>query len=258
MNNTALITGASSGIGLELAREFAKHRTDVVLVARNEKKLQETAQELTSTYGVKAIVIAEDLSRPEGAEELFRKVHLAGLEIGYLVNSAGLGTFGMFAESDWRRQQETINVNIMGLTQLCRLFLPEMILQKQGRILNVASTAAFQPGPTMAVYFASKSFVLLFSEALANELKSSGITVTALCPGPTASGFKETASMQESNLFKNKKVPSSADVAAFGYRMMMKGKSVAIHGLKNRVLVFATRFAPRDIATAISKKMTGK
>jgi hypothetical protein len=255
MKDTALITGASSGIGLGLAHEFAKHKTDVVLVARNETKLKEIAQELTSTYGVKAIVMVKDLSKPESADELFREVKQAGLEIGYLVNNAGFADFGLFSDSDWNRQQEMISVNIMTLTRLCRLFIPEMIERKQGKILNLASVAAFQPGPLMAVYYATKAYVLLFSEAINNELKKSGITVTALCPGPTVSGFKDAANLGGSRLFRSKKLPHAAEVAAYGYRAMMKGKSVAIHGWMNRVLVFSGRFAPRDIVTMISRRL---
>ena len=258
MSNIALITGASNGIGLGLAREFAKHKTDVVLVARNEAKLKEIAQELTSTYGVKAIVMAKDLSKQDNADELFREVKQAGLEIGYLINNAGFGDFGMFSESDWKKQQEMITVNIITLTRLCRLFIPEMIQRKQGRILNLASTAAFQPGPLMAVYYATKAYVLLFSEAINNELKGSGITVTALCPGPTTSGFEEASNLKESKLFKKKKLPDAAEVAKYGYSVMMKGKSVAIHGWMNRAMVLSGRFAPRDMVTAIVRKMSEK
>jgi len=258
MGNTALITGASSGIGLGLAREFAKHKTDVVLVARNETKLNEIAQELASTYGVKAIVMVKNLSKAGSADELFREVKLAGIEIGYLVNNAGFGDFGMFSESDWNKQQEMISVNIITLTRLCRLFISEMIQRKQGRIMNLASIAAFQPGPLMAVYYATKAYVLLFSEAINNELKGSGITVTALCPGPTISGFEEAANLRESKLFKKKMLPDATEVARYGYHAMMKGKSVAIHGWMNRAMVFSVRFAPRKMVTAVVRKMSDK
>lgn len=258
MGNTALITGASNGIGLELAREFAKHKTDVILVARNDEKLKEIARELASAYGVKTFVIAKDLSKPGSADEVFRQVKESGLEIGYLVNNAGFGDFGMFSESDWKKQEEMISLNIMTLTQLCRLFVPEMIQRKQGKILNLASTASFQPGPLMSVYYATKAYVLLFSEAINNELRGSGITVTALCPGPTTSGFQKTSNIEDSRLVKGRKLPGAEEVARYGYRAMMKGKSVAIHGLLNRFLVLAERFGPRDIVTAVSRKLSEK
>ena len=258
MIETALITGASGGIGLELAREFAKHKTDVVLVARNEEKLKVIAEELSSAWGIKAIVMAKDLSKPESANELFKEVKQAGLGIEYLVNNAGFADFGFFVSSDMNKYQDMINVNILTLTKLCRLFLPEMISRKRGKILNLASTAAFQPGPLMAVYYATKSYVLLFSEAINNELKGTGVTVTALCPGPTLSGFQDAANMLESKLVKGKKLPGAAEVAAYGYRSMMKGKSVAIHGIINWILVSSGRFVPRDIVTMISRKLADK
>jgi short-subunit dehydrogenase len=255
---TALITGASGGIGLELAREFAKHKIDVVLVARKAEKLKVLAEELSSAWGIKAIVMAKDLSKPESADELFKEVKQAGLEIGYLVNNAGLPDYGFFSKSDMNKDEDMINVNILSLTKLCRLVLPEMISRKQGKILNLASIAAFQPGPLMAVYYATKSYVLLFSEAIKNELKGTGVTVTALCPGPTQSGFQDAANMQESKLVKGKNLPKAAEVAAYGYRSMMKGKSVAIPGFLNWILVSSGRFAPRDIVTMISRKLADK
>ncbi len=258
MSNIALITGASSGIGVGLAHEFAKHKTDVVLVARNEVKLKEIARELSSTYNVKTIVMAKDLSKPDSAEELFLEVKQAGLEIGYLVNDAGFGDYGMFSESDWNKQQDMITLNILTLTHLCRLFLPKMIERKQGKILNLASIASFQPGPLMSVYYATKAFVLHFSEGINNELKGSGVTVTALCPGPTMSGFEEAANLKTSKLFKRKKLPDAAIVAEFGYRAMIKGKSVAIHGWMNRVIAFSVRLVPRNIVTVIVRKISEK
>lgn len=244
---TALITGASGGIGLELARIHASKQDDVVLIARSAEKLQEIARELESKFKVKARTLALDLSAEGAAEKTFAFTTAQGIEIDYLINNAGFGDFGLFASSDWNKQQRMIELNITTLTHLCHLYLPSMIRRNKGRIMNVASTAAFQPGPTMAVYYATKAYVLHFSEAISNELKGTGITVTALCPGATESGFQEAAAMEESRLVKGRKLPSSRDVAEYGYKAMMQGKVVAIHGWMNYVMANAVRFSPRSI-----------
>ena len=249
----ALITGASSGIGLELARVFAKNGIDVILAARSEDKLKALAKELTDHYGIKAEGMASDLSVQGAAQVLYDQVKKKGWVIDYLVNNAGFGTSGAFAQSDWAQEAAMLNVNMVALTHLTRLFLPDLRAQKRGRILNVASTAAFQPGPFMAGYFATKAYVLSFSEALAEELSGTGVTVTALCPGPTQSGFQDRANLGGSRLFSYRTLPTSAAVAQFGYRAMQKGKRVAIHGLWNKMLVQANRGAPRRLSTAIAR-----
>lgn len=258
MNKTALITGASSGIGMELATVFAKQKENLVLVARNAAKLEEMAKELTSKYGIKVSVLAIDLSELNSAQKVFDYCQKNNLPIDYLINNAGFGDFGLFAESKWEKQLQMINLNITTLTHLTHLFLPTMIKNKYGKIMNVASTAAFQPGPTMSVYYATKAFVLHFSEAIANELEGSGVTVTALCPGATESGFQSAAAMEESKLVKGKKLPTSLEVAEYGYKAMMKGEKVAIHGMMNYLMANSVRFSPRAMVLKMVRMMQDK
>ena len=250
---TALVTGASSGIGLDLARELAKNGHDVVLVARTASRLQGVAAELQKS-GVTAQVIAADLSRPSEAEEIVSELKRRNLDIEVLVNNAGYGLTGPFAENDLQRELGMIQVNIVALTHLTKLLLRPMVARRRGRILNVASTAAFQPGPLMAVYYATKAYVLSFSEALADELRNSGVTVTTLCPGPTRTGFAEIAKMTESRLFTMMRPMSSEDVARTGYRGMMSGKRLVIPGAKNKLLVQSLRVSPRRTVTALVRK----
>jgi uncharacterized protein len=254
---TALITGASSGIGLEMAKIFADNKVNLVLVARSADKLNQLATELGSK-GITVNVMAKDLSNYNTAKELYDWCSQQNIHIDYLVNNAGFGDFGFFHESDWKKQEQMINLNITTLTYLTRLFLPAMVQKGNGRIMNVASTAAFQPGPTMSVYYATKAYVLHFSEAISNELKNKGVTVTALCPGATESGFQSAAAMEESKLVKGKKLPTSAEVAAYGYKAMMKGKRVAIHGFMNKILANSVRFMPRGVVLAVTRKMQDK
>lgn len=254
---TALITGASSGIGLELAKIFTNNKINLILVARSENKLVALAHELQQ-QGVKVQVLAKDLSEYKTAKEVFDWCTQQNVEIDYLVNNAGVGDFGFFNESDWTKQEQMINLNITTLTYLTHLFLPGMVTRKNGKIMNVASTAAFQPGPLMSVYFATKAFVLFFTEAIANELEGTGITVTALCPGATASGFQAAASMEDSKLVKGKKIPSSKEVAAYGYKAMMQGKVVAIHGIKNYLLAQGARFSPRSLTVKVARWLQDK
>jgi uncharacterized protein len=256
--STALITGASGGIGLELARLFAKDKHHIVLVARSETKLQELAAELRSKYGIEVSIFAKDLSILSSSEEIYQALEQKGINIDFLVNNAGVGDYGFFADADWANSKQMIDLNITALTYLTKLFVKGMQERGSGRILNVASTAAFQPGPLMAVYFATKAYVLSFSEAIANELKGTGVTVTALCPGATESGFQKAAALEESKMVKGRKMPSSAEVAAYGYRHLMKGSTVVIHGFMNRLLAFSIRFSPRNMVTNITRKMIGK
>ncbi len=258
MNNTALITGASGGIGMELARVHASKGGDLVLVARNKAKLDELKAELEQEYKVKIHTIGKDLAALNAAREVYDEVQSKHIQIDYLVNNAGFGDYGMFAETDWDKEQKMINLNITALTQFTKLFLQDMVRRGSGRIMNVASTAAFQPGPIMAVYFATKAYVLNFSEAVDNEVRSSGVTVTALCPGPTESGFQAAAALEDSSLVKGKKLPSSKEVAEYGYAAMMKGKTVAIHGFMNYLLVNASRFVPRSFVVKLARRMQDK
>ena len=258
MNKTALITGASSGIGFELAKEFAANKNNLLLVARNGAKLKEMAEDLSNKYGVMVNTLALDLSELNSAQMVFEYCQKNSLQIDYLINNAGFGDFGFFAESKWDKQLQMINLNITTLTHLTHLFLPTMIKNKYGKIMNVASTAAFQPGPTMSVYYATKAFVLHFSEAIANELEGTGVTVTALCPGPTESGFQSAAALEESKLVKGKKLPSSAVVAQYGYQALMNGKKVAIHGVLNAIMAKAIGFVPRGMVLKMVRMMQDK
>jgi short-subunit dehydrogenase len=255
---TALITGASSGIGLELARVCAANGVDVILSARSEDKLVALAKEVSETYQVKAEVIVCDLSVVGAAQELYDAVKKLGLDVDFLVNNAGFGVFGEFKDTAWKDEGAMLQLNIVALTHLTKLFVPDFIARGSGRILNVASTASFQPGPLMAAYFASKAYVLSFSEAISNELKGTGVTVTALCPGATATGFQDAAGAKGSRLFETRKLPTGADVAQYGYKVMMRGKRVAVHGLLNRILAQSNRFAPRALSMAITRMLIAR
>jgi uncharacterized protein len=258
MNKTALITGASNGIGYELAKVHASKGDNLVLVARSISKLEELKSELEDKYKISALTIEKDLSIQGAAKEVYDELKDKSIKIDYLVNNAGFGDFGLFAESDWSKQEKMINLNILALAYFTRLFLPDMISRRSGKILNLASTASFQPGPTMSVYFATKAFVLSFSEAVNNEVREFGITVTALCPGATLSGFQAAAAMEGSKLLDRKNIPSSREVAEYGYRAMMQGRTVAIHGFRNTLLANSVRFAPRSLVVKMARKIQEK
>lgn len=253
MKNTALITGASNGIGLELARIHASKGGDLVLVARNKSKLDELKNELEKEFKIVVYTIGKDLSAINSAREVYYETNNQNIQIDILINNAGFGDFGLFAETDWSKESEMINLNISTLTLFTKLYLQDMLKKRSGKIMNLASTAAFQPGPMMAVYFATKAYVLSFSEALSNEVRSKGVSVTALCPGPTTSGFQTAASMDNSKLFSNKNLPKSQEVALYGYNAMIKGKTVAIHGIMNTILATSQRFVPRAVVLKISR-----
>ena len=252
---TVLITGASSGIGLEFSHIFAKNYYRVILVARDKDKLRALQKELHEKYGVEVVIVPKDLALTSAAEQVYTALKQANIEVDILVNNAGFGAYGKFSDIEPQRELEMINVNITSLTLLTKIFLKDMIERKHGKILNVASTASFVPGPMMTVYYATKAYVLSFSEALAEELSGTGITVTTLCPGPTQSGFQKAANIEDSRLFKNKKIPTSKEVAEYGYDALMKGRRVAIHGTANKMMIQAIKFAPRKIITKIVKDM---
>jgi hypothetical protein len=255
MNPTVLITGASGGIGEELARLFAAGRHDLVLVARSEGKLESLGGELARTHGVQARVVAADLADPGAPPRVFEAIRQWGVPIDVLVNNAGFGAHGAYAEIDYEVEARMIQVNVAALAHLTHLFLPGMLSRRKGKILNVASTAAYVPGPFMAVYYASKAFVLSFSEALAEETQDSGVTVTALVPGPTESNFAATAGNQDSVLFRTGTVMSAAAVARVGFDGLMAGKRVVIAGVSNKLTVFSTRLAPRTMLAKITRKL---
>jgi len=245
-DRVALITGASSGIGLELARLFARDGHDLVLVARREDRLQVLADDLTDRYDVQATVIAADLADPSAPQEVARRVEAAGLEVEFLANNAGYGLAGEFARTDVATELSMIQVNVAALTHLTKLFLPTMVAEHHGAILNVASTAGFVPGPLMAVYYATKAYVISFSEALAEEVRNAGVTVTVLCPGATRTEFQERAGLDlEARPLQRFWVADAASVARAGYDGMLRGKRLVIPGLINKVMVGATRVASR-------------
>jgi short-subunit dehydrogenase len=258
MNKTALITGASGGIGYEFAKIIAENKNNLILVARSKIKLDELKKELEDKHNISVFTIVKDLSLPGAAKEVYDELKEKGISIDYLINNAGFGDFGLFAESDWNKQEQMINLNVIALAHFTRLFLPDMICRRSGKILNVASTASFQPGPTMSVYFATKAFVLSFSEAIDNEVREHGITVTALCPGSTKSGFHSVAAMEGRKPPERNNIPSAKEVAEFGYKAMMKGKTVAIHGFKNSLLANSIRFGPRSLVVKLARKTQEK
>jgi short-subunit dehydrogenase len=247
---TALITGASGGIGLELARVFAREGHNLVLVARSADKLQALAGELSGKHGIAALALSSDLSTPAAPQQVYDELARQGITVDVLVNNAGYATYGHFHELDMTKDLNMAHLNMITLTHLTRLFLPGMVERKRGRVLNVASTAAFMPGPLMAVYYATKAYVLSLSEALAEELKGTGVTVTALCPGPTQSGFQERAAMQESKLVQNG-LMSGAVVAEAAFQATMTGKRLVIPGLMNQLMVMLPRFLPRWMVPGI-------
>jgi short-subunit dehydrogenase len=250
---TALITGASSGIGLDLAKLMAPD-FDLIITARGQGKLDEIASDLQSNHGNRVHAIAADLARAEGPAQLWSEVTRRGLRVDALINNAGFGLYGDFKDTKLDDELQMIQVNITSLTHLTKLALPGMIERRRGRILNIASTAGFQPGPLMAVYYATKAYVISFSEAIANELKPAGITVTCLCPGATATEFASRADMENSRLFKWGKMKSE-DVARVGYRAMMKGRTTVIPGLKNFLLAESVRISPRKVVTAVARSV---
>lgn len=254
MSETALITGASGGIGLDLAREFAKRSYNLVLVARSADKLQAATDELRR-HDIRVDAIVRDLAETSSAQALLTDIEHLGVTVDIIVNNAGYGAVGSFSELDCGNQIEMIQLNVSTLVALTRLLLPGMIARRRGRVLNVASTAAFQPGPFMAVYYATKSFVLSFSEALGEELSGTGVIVTTLCPGPVITGFAERAGAQKTNLFKSSTLVSSAEVARIGVEGCLAGKSLVIPGHLNRLMAFSTRFAPRKMLLKIVRRM---
>jgi uncharacterized protein len=259
MKQVALITGASSGIGKELAYIHAKKGGDLILVARRKKELKELKQELKNDYHVTAVVIAKDLSDSNAAAEIYSETQSMGITVEFLINNAGFGGFGYFHERSIDDYLNMIHVNIISLMLLTRLYLPGMIERGSGRILNVSSTASFVPGPLQAVYFASKAFVTSFSQAIAEEVKDKGVTVTALCPGMVDTEFVELSGMGKSNIIKHHKPASPKRTARIGYHDMMEGKLLSFD---NRILKFSINWLvhlfPRKTILKILRKSMDK
>ncbi len=255
---TALITGASGGIGYELAKLFAKDHYNLVLVARSSGKLAQFADELQRQFGISVMPVAMDLAEASAPQALFAQLQHDGIAVDILVNNAAYGASGQFGEIPLEESLGQIQLNITALTALTRLFLPPMLSRKSGKIMNVASTAGFQAGPLMAVYYATKAYVISFSEALANELDGSGVTVTCFCPGATDTGFQKRAAIEDSALFRRLRPMDATSVAVYGYRALMAGKTLAIAGLRNWLVAESVRFGPRKMVTAISRKLIEK
>ncbi|HEY1959438.1 MAG TPA: SDR family oxidoreductase [Polyangiaceae bacterium] len=255
MKKTALITGASAGLGKEYAWLFAADGHDVVLVARRKDKLDELAREIEAKHTeVKVHVIAEDLAAPGAAERVASALAERKIEIEFLVNNAGFGAAGAFADADLARQLEMIQVNVVVLTTLTRKLLPGMVERKSGKILNIGSTAGFLPGPFMSVYYATKAYVNSFTEALSVELAGTGVTATVSCPGATATEFASVAGNDKSPLFDSG-VMTAAEVAKDGYDAMMRGEALAVAGFKNKMRIASLRFAPRGMARSVAAKL---
>ncbi len=249
----AVITGASTGIGLELARLCARDGYDLALVARSESKLEAVAAEIRAKMKQNVLVISKDLTTPGAAREVFETVNAAALPVEILINNAGFGLLGHFWELDVDQQMQMVQLNVAALTELSRLFLPQLVSQRRGRIMNLASTAAFQPGPLMAVYYASKAYVVSFSEAINNEARDFGVTVTCLCPGPTQTEFHHRAGLS-GKIFEGSLSMSAKQVAKQGYAAMKSGKPLVITGRLNAAMAFLTRFAPLHFTAAMARR----
>jgi short-subunit dehydrogenase len=249
--HTALITGASGGIGYELAKLFAKDHHNLVLVARNGPRLVQVADELQRQFGVSVKTVTLDLADPNAPQSLFAQLQNVAVDI--LINNAGYGQFGEFSDVPLEESLGQVQVNITALTALTKLFLGPMMERRSGRIMNVASTAGFQPGPLMAVYYATKAYVISFSEALANELADKGVTVTCLCPGATETGFASRAGNDKTRLFKSLRPMDAKTVARAGYHSLLKGKTLVIPGVRNWLVAESVRFSPRKMVTAVSR-----
>ena len=251
----ALITGASSGFGLEFAKLFAQDGYDLIITARPDSELEPIARELATTYQIKVYTHLIDLSETHSAQKLYRWVEEQSLKISFLINNAGIGVYGRFADNSLEREHELLELNVVSLAELCHQFIPQMVAGGGGRILNVASIAAFQPGAYYATYFASKAFVLLFSEALALEYAKENITVTALCPGVSRTNFFKRAGMPESSRLLQSQLKNAGFVAKAGYRGLMKGSRMVTPGLRNKLVSKSYRFLPRSVIARITKKM---
>jgi short-subunit dehydrogenase len=255
-NKTALVTGAGSGLGLEFSKLLAKDNYNLVLVDVDKRALEEVKNSIKKKHNTKVEVLMKDLSRANASQEIFEFVNGRSLDV--LINNAGFGLFGPFAQTNWHRESDMLHLHIMTTTQMTKLFLKGMLQRGSGHILNVSSLAAFEPGPLMSIYYASKAYILSFSEAIANELKGSGVSVTALCPGPTKTRFQEVVANSSSKNRIQMNMASSKKVAKIGYKAMMAGKEIVIPGLLNKVIAFLPRLMPRNKVTSIVRKIQEK
>lgn len=248
MEDYVLITGSTSGIGKEFVKIFASRGYNIVLSSSSSEDLVKLKEDVDKKYkNIKTFIVCKDLAKEESAKELYDELKENNINISILINNAGFGNFGKFVDSDIKKNNNLLFVNNYSLCNLAYYFGKDMAKRKYGKILNVASIAAFEGGPYMATYFASKAFVLSFSEALNIELKDDNVSVTCLCPGPTRTNFEKTANLQKSFMFKKMKTCSSEYVAEIGYRALMNNKAVVTAGISNKILVFLSRFVPRKI-----------
>ncbi|MHB8075483.1 SDR family NAD(P)-dependent oxidoreductase [Desulfosporosinus fructosivorans] len=252
MNKTVLITGASSGIGMEIAKLFANDGYDLVLVARRKTQLEKLASELTNNYPISITIIAKDLSQPTSPDEIFKELKEKSIHIDILVNNAGTQIYGEFQKTDLNKELQLIQVNMVSLTHLTKLAIADMLKRGSGKILNIGSTGSFAPAPLNAIYCATKSYVLNFSEGISKDLEGTGISVTTLCPGATQTEFAEKAKLLNTRLF-NSSVMSAEKVAKIGYRALFKEKRVEVAGMINKLLVFSIRFTPRWLVLELGK-----
>ncbi len=253
-SETVLITGASSGIGLELAKLFAADKSDLVLVARSQEKLDHLATQLRDEHHVQVRVLSRDLVDPQSPRDIFEVLAAEGVTVDVLVNNAGFAAGGPVVDVPLEKLLDTISLNIAALTHLTRLFLPGMLQRRSGGILNIASTAAFQPGPYLAVYYATKAYALSFTEALAEEAIGTGVRVTCLCPGPTTTGFAAVAEVESKLLFRLG-TSDAKTVAQAGHRGFRRGRVVVVPGFRNKLLAAAVRFTPRVVVRKITKRL---
>lgn len=253
MNKTVLITGASSGIGYEFAKIFASKGDSVILIARSEEKLSKIQNEIEEKYNIKAYVFSKDLAKEGSGKELFEEITANGLTVDYLINNAGFGDNHSYLDTPFETQEKMVKLNILSLMELCHIFGNAMCDRCEGKILNVASVAAFSAGPYMSVYYASKAFVLSFSEAINEEFKKHNVSVSCLCPGPTYTNFGKVSDFDKSNAFKYLLPAKAENVAKTGYKAMMKGRSVTLHGIHIKAMAFITRLTPRKMNTKTSE-----
>lgn len=249
--NVTLITGASSGLGLEFAKLYAKDKNNLLLIARNKEKLNELKNEFESKYQIQVFILPCDLSLKESISKIENFILENKLNVNILINNAGFGDFNKFVDSDINKQNQMINLNILALVNLIHLIANQMVKNKEGKILNVCSIAAFQSGPLMSVYYATKAFVLSFTQAISYELKKDNIKVIALCPGLIDTGFEKSSNLDDSKLFKSLKIAKPIDVAKYGYKKLNKNKTISIYGISNKLIIMMSKFSPRKLVTKV-------
>ncbi len=252
-NKVCLITGAASGLGYEFSKLAIEDGYDLILIDINSKKLSSVKKELENIYHQKVVIISKDLCKQGAVDEIYNKI--SHQQIDMLINNAGFGLFGKFSETEWELEERMMYLHMMTCTHLTKLMLQKMISNNHGKILNISSLAAFQPGPFMSIYYASKSFLLSFSEAIANEVKNTGVSITVLCPGPTKTNFQRTVSNTSSKNRLSLNMANAKEVAAYGYEALKKKKIIAIPGFFNKILAFLPRVLPRNVVTAIVLKI---